>query len=387
MDPLLSPSEFVGLNNITHLCTGGEAPWLAGQSRIFDEFAELTSGGQTARAQLYERVESCRRRMAELWGVPAQRIVFMPHAAEGMNWLGRGLRWRAGDNIVTTGIEFPSVGYAWQQPGVGVEVRRVPAQQWVVGESALLSACDQRTRVLAVSQVSFLTGECLDVERLAAGLKGTDTLLAVDATHASGVLRVPAQCADLCVSSAYKWMLATHGVAPCYVSERAEALVADSCFGWRNLEPPASDVAAPERLPLRPMPLKLEPGNPAVLSILFLGYALDVILGIGMRSIENHARTLSLAVNEGLQRLGLAVISPDGEAQRSGNTCFLATDPAALRNHLATERILVWGDHSRVRVSTHLYNSTGDVGRLLDVLAVHRQLGLIPRTDFIEGHD
>ncbi len=371
MEPLLSPSGFVGLDNITHLCSGGEAPWLAGQSRIYNEFAALTSGGQATRAQLYERVESCRGRMSELWGVRAERIAFLPHAAEGINWLARGLRWHAGDNVVTTGIEFPSVGYAWQQLDAGVEVRRVPANRWVVGESALLGACDQRTRVLAVSQVSFLTGECLDVERLAAGLEGTDTLLAIDATHASGVVRVPAQCTDLCVSSAYKWMLATHGTAPCYVSERAETSVADSCFGWRNLETPLSGVAAPERLPLRPMPFKLEPGNPAVLSILFLGYALDVLLEIGMRSIENHARTLALAVNEGLQQLGLAVISPDGETQRSGNTCFLASDPAALRDHLATERILVWGDHPRVRVSTHLYNSSHDVDRLLEVLAAN----------------
>jgi selenocysteine lyase/cysteine desulfurase len=369
MDPLLSPSEFVGLDNMTHLCTGGEAPWLAGQSRIYNEFAALTSGGQTARNQLYERVESCRRRMAELWGVPAERIAFMPHAAEAMNWLARGLPWRDGDNVVTTGIEFPSVGYAWQQPGAGVEIRRVPANQWVVGESALLSACDQRTRVLAVSQVSFLTGECLDVERLAAELEGTDTLLAVDATHASGVVQVPAQCTDLCVSSAYKWMLATHGTAPCYVSERAEALVADSCFGWRNLETPLAGVAVPERLPLRPMPLKLEPGNPAVLSILFLGYALDVLLGIGMRSIENHARTLALTVNEGLQQIGITVISPRSDAQRSGNTCFLTSDPVALCARLASERVLVWGDHSRVRVSTHLYNGAADVDRLLEVLA------------------
>ena len=166
-------------------------------------------------------------------------------------------------------------------------------------------------------------------------------------------------------------MLGTHGIAPCYVSERAEAMVADSCFGWRNLETPAAGVTVPDRLPVRPMPLKLEPGNPAVLSILFLGYALSVLLGIGMRSIENHARTLALTVNEGLQQLGLSVISPDGETQRSGNTCFFASDPAALRDHLATERILVWGDHSRIRVSTHLYNSTHDVDRLLEALAAN----------------
>jgi len=234
--PLYSPDEFVGLEDVAHLCTGGEAPWLKAQQQTYEEFARLKSGGLPGREQIYALGEDCRTKMGQLWSVPAERVAFMPSAAEGMAWLARGLHWREGDNIVTTNLEFPSVAYAWRNLRQrGVEVRLVEHRDWLVREEDLLEAVDERTRVLAVSQVSFYTGQNLHVEELARGLEGRETLLAVDATHAAGAVRVPAELCDLCVSSAYKWLLATHGTAPCYLSERAEAQLEVSSYGWRNL--------------------------------------------------------------------------------------------------------------------------------------------------------
>lgn len=371
IEPLLSPDAFVGLEGITHLCTGGEAPWLRAQEQVYAEFARLKSGGDEGRKKVYERGEACRQKMGDLWGVPARRVALVPSAAEGMSWLARGLDWRAGDNVVTTKLEFPSVAYAWRnlRPR-GVEVRMVGHRHWEVREEDLSAAVDERTRVLAVSQVSFYTGQNLDIERLAAGLKGKNTLLAVDATHASGVVRVSAGLADLCVSSSYKWMLATHGVAPCYLSERAEAQVSESAFGWHNLAVWPAQRA--ERLPeveVKPMPDKMEPGNPAMVVVMFLDRALETLLGIGMERIEAHARDLSELVGAGLQKAGKTVISPLRRAARSGNTCFLADDAKGVQQRLAGRGVLVWGEFGRVRVSGHLYNGSEDVERFLAALA------------------
>ena len=157
--------------------------------------------------------------MGQLWHVDGQRVSFMPSAAEGMSWVARGVDWHAGDNIVTTSLEFPSVAYAWRDLRArGVEVRMVDHRDYIVEESDLLAAVDARTRVMAVSQVSFYSGQNLRIEHLANGLKSRGALLAVDATHAAGAVDVRADLIDICVSSAYKWLLGTHGVAPCYLS-------------------------------------------------------------------------------------------------------------------------------------------------------------------------
>ncbi|MBT3603438.1 MAG: hypothetical protein HN521_10275, partial [Candidatus Latescibacteria bacterium] len=44
--PLLSPDAFVGIDDIAHLCTGGEAPWLKTQAGVYEEFSRLKGGAQ-----------------------------------------------------------------------------------------------------------------------------------------------------------------------------------------------------------------------------------------------------------------------------------------------------------------------------------------------------
>ncbi|MDA0745975.1 MAG: aminotransferase class V-fold PLP-dependent enzyme [bacterium] len=370
IEPLVSPDGFVGLEGVTHLCTGGEAPWLKVQAEVYERFARLKSAGYDGRTEIYETGERCRERVGQLWGVPAKRVAFLPTAAEGMNWLARGLDWREGDNIVVPNLEFPSVAYAWKHlRDRGVEVRFVPHRDWFVHEEDLLDAVDARTRVLAVSQVSFYTGQNLDVERLSEGLRGKGTLLAVDATHASGVVVVPAGVTDLTVSSSYKWMLATHGVAPCYLSERAESHTAASSFGWRNLA--VWPAQGPERLPEveeKPMPDRMEPGNPAMQVVMHLDRSLEVLLEVGMERIDAHARDLSEEISAGLDELGFTVISPKARGSRSGNTCFLTEDAKGMLNRLAEKKVLCWGEYGRMRISAHLYNGSEDVARLMAAL-------------------
>ncbi len=370
IDPLLSPDAFVGLDNTTHLCTGGEAPWLKDFAPLYDDFAHLKSGGYEGRQVVYEKGEACRQKMGRLWDVAADRVAFMPSAAEAMSWLARGLDWRAGDNVVVPNLEFPSVAYAWKQlEPLGVEIRLVAHQNWRTREEDLLAAADSCTRVIAVSQVSFYSGQNLDIARLSEGCHQRGILLAVDATHASGNVQVPAPLTDWCLSSSYKWMLATHGVAPCYASPRAEDQLRPTSLGWRNLDVWPAQGA--ERLPevdTKPMPDRLEPGNPAMLVILFLNKALDVLLDIGIERIEAHNQGLSEYIAEGLQQLGLEVISPAEKKARSGNTCFAADDAKGLQERLGAEGVLVWGEYGRVRISGHLYNGSADAQRLFAVL-------------------
>ena len=164
-------------------------------------------------------------------------------------------------------------------------------------------------------------------------------------------------------------MLATHGTAPCYLSERAGEAVRDSCFGWRNLAvwPEQGAVRSPE-VAVRPMPERLEPGNPAMVVIMFLERALSHLEAIGVEAAQEHARDLSEAIDAGLRSLGRTVISPSRRPARSGNTCFLDEDAAALARRLAARGVLVWGEYGRVRISGHVYNGTADVARVLEGL-------------------
>ena len=371
IEPLLSPEKFVCLEGLSHLCTGGEGPWLKSHNQIYNQFSKLKSSGSRGRQEIVQVSNSCRRKIAQLWQVPYQRIAFMPSATEGMNWLARGLDWREGDNLVTPYLEFPSVAHAWRQiEKKGIRVKRVPARNWITREQDLLSAIDERTRLLAVSQVNFYTGQCLNIARLADQTSRKGVLLAVDATHSSGVIQVPAGLTDLCLSSSYKWMLGTHGVAPCYLSSNAENQLTESSFGWHNLISwPNDQMEFKPVVEIRPMPEKLEPGNPSLISVMFLNNSLDLILKIGIDRIQEHARQLSALIANGLESFRQQVITPSETSARSGNTSFLTKNPKAVQDHLNAKNVLVWGELGRVRVSGHFFNGQEDVENFLNALS------------------
>ena len=114
IEPLVPPDEFFGLNDMTHLCAGGEAPWLRRQLDVYERFAELKSSSYDGREIIFDHGENCRKKIGKLWGVDSERVSVLPTAADGMGLIAQRLDWRSGDNIVTTNLEFPSVAYAWK---------------------------------------------------------------------------------------------------------------------------------------------------------------------------------------------------------------------------------------------------------------------------------
>ena len=361
---------FVGIDGVAHLCTGGEGPWFRSQENVYRQFARWKSEGHDGRDEIYRVGDACRIKMGKLWDVPANRVAFVQSAAEGMGWLARGLEWRVGDNVVTTNLEFPSVAYAWRHlQSLGVEIRMVPHKNWLVDESDLIDAMDEKTRVLAISHVSFYTGQAHRLGMLSEAARQKGCLFALDATHSAGVLRVPVGLTDMTVSSAYKWLLTTHGTAPCYLSESAESQISSTCFGWHNLDVwPKQEAERDLTVNELPMPERMEPGNPSMQVIMHLDHSLQVLLNLGVDRIEKHARDLAEYTSRGLVKLGLKLMSPTKRDVRSGNTTFRIKDAEQVVADLKKKDILLWGEFGRIRVSTHVHNGTEDVDRLLEAL-------------------
>lgn len=68
--------------------------------------------------------------------------------------------------------------------------------------------------------------------------------------------------------------------------------------------PPQGAERAPE-VAVKAMPEKLEPGNPAMVVLLFLNRALEQLLGLGIGRVQAHARDLSEEIAEGLGHAGI----------------------------------------------------------------------------------
>src|SRR5687767_175341 len=55
--------------------------------------------------------ENARRLAAEMMGARPEQVAFMRNTSDGLSTIANGLRWRAGENVVTFGREFPSNVY------------------------------------------------------------------------------------------------------------------------------------------------------------------------------------------------------------------------------------------------------------------------------------
>src|SRR4051794_24563080 len=280
---LVPKEDFLVAPEMAHLCAGGETPILRSHRAAIDHFFDQKSHGFAGRDEgLMGLLARCRERVARLLGVDAADIAFLDSASDGVNQLAAGLDWRAGDNVVVEDIEYPSDIYPWARlEPLGVEVR--VARQW--GEEPTLeriaAAMDSRTRVLSVSQVSFLTGRRFALEDLRALCDRVGALLSVDATHATGVVPVPARHADVLVSSCYKYLLGVHGAAIFYRNPARLADLPPQTIGWHSITG-ARTIAAPTAYQWAPDASRFEAGNPPFMALALLDNALVYLEAVGI---------------------------------------------------------------------------------------------------------
>lgn len=366
---LVDKEDFLKVPAVAHLCAGGETAILRSHSAAVNEFFALKSDGMAGREQgLMGLLARCRARSAALLGVEAADIGFLNSASEGINQLMAALDWRAGDNVVVEDIEFPSGIYPWTRlREAGVEVRVVNQAGGEATLDRVAAALDERTRVLSISQVSYLTGRRYDLADLRALADRHGTLLSIDATHAAGVVPVAARQADIVVSSCYKFLLAVHGAAIFYRNPDRLGWLEPQAVGWHSIDGHHS-VEDPTSFRFAPTAARFEAGNPPFMALAVLDNALAYLEGIGVERIERHILALGDLLRPALEARGLTLLTPADRAHRGPNICFVWEDAAGLAAALAARGVLVWGSDERIRVSFHAYNDQADVERLLAAL-------------------
>lgn len=366
---LISQDKFIGLEDIVHLCTGGESPMLKSHQQAVARFLADKVLGEGARARLEATHVRCKEKAARLWHVAPDEITFLSSTSEGINLLANALEWQPGDNVVVADVEFPSDVLPWARlESQGVEVRLVRHQNWAISLEDIAAQIDERTRVVNVSLVSYFTGQRLPLTPLSELVRASNALLVVDATHAAGSVAVAASEADIVISSCYKWLLGVHGTAVFYWNRQRLPDLQPPFVGW-NTGVTHATWEDPTAYTPRPNADRFVPGNPSFISLYILENALDHILEIGIEAIEQHNLHLSGLVWEGVAgRNGVEMMTPSAAASRAGNVCFLVEDIAGLVQRLEEKKVLIWGGYGgigRIRVSTHLYNTEEDVAQFL----------------------
>jgi L-cysteine/cystine lyase len=167
--------------------------------------------------------EKLREALARFLHTPAESVALASSTTEGCNVVLTGLGIGLGDEVVTTDSEHPGLFGGLVASGADLVVVDLRDRPFAEAADALLAAITPKTRLVALSHVSWLTGAVFPVRELA----GQGIPLLVDGAQAAGAIPVDVTAlgCDFYTLSAQKWLLGPDVTGALYVRpERVEEL-------------------------------------------------------------------------------------------------------------------------------------------------------------------
>lgn len=314
----------------------------------------------------YAEYEKLRASAARLIGAEPREIALLKNTSEGLSFVAEGLRWKEGDNVVTTALEFPSNWTPWKHvERRGVEVRVAPRP----AVEAIEPLIDGRTRVVTVSSVAFHNGFAADLESIGRLCLLRNVLLCVDAIQSVGVLPIDVRRANVAFLAAdgHKWMCGPEGCALFYAAAEHREQLEVLENGWTNIDRRGKFILTPTEL--LPDARRFEAGSLNTNGIYGLRAAIDLLLEVGIETVSARALAVARRLAEGLERIGLQVGTRPVASPIVGAVIGDGRELLRLHGELEKERIVCAPREGLLRFSPHFYNSDDEVDRVLQVLA------------------
>ncbi|ONI78014.1 aminotransferase [Actinosynnema sp. ALI-1.44] len=368
--------HFPALADTVHMASCSQGA-LSGELQV--ALAELTSSmrvhGAPWEAWMGE-VDQARRRFAELIGASADEIAMVACASEGAYQVASTQDWSARPRVVTTDMEFPSVGHVWlAQVARGAEVVHVPERGATVDPEELVTAIDERTGLVSIPVASYRNGARMPVEAAVVRAREVGAKVFLDAYQATGVLPVDVRelgC-DYLVSGALKYMLGLPGVAFLYVRDGLVDDVPPQLTGWfGRVEPFSFD---PRTVDHPAHARRFETGTPAIPAVYAANAGMRLLSRIDIKEAGRHVAELVALTAERLRAAGERLWLPESPADHGPQVALVDDDPDRLAAYLAERRIVTAPRGHVLRLSFHHYTNESDVDATCAAIADYREAG------------
>ncbi|HEY7013489.1 MAG TPA: aminotransferase class V-fold PLP-dependent enzyme [Streptosporangiaceae bacterium] len=375
--PGLRREDFPALDRLVYLNTAsaGLVPASVVAPAHAFEF-ELAQAGTTGMDEDTEVgiLEDARNAAAALINADPAAIAIGTSFTEALCQVAWWLRPGAGQNVVSSEVDFPSVTYPWHRiaEDTGCEVRLVGVLDDPDGFDVdrVAAHVDRSTAAICISHVQYLTGHRLDLAALAGLAHDHGALLIIDATQSAGQvpIDVTASGVDVLIAGSYKWLCSTFGAAICYISPGLLESFRPPFVGWRSTVHPYSLDA--RWLPLAGSARRMEYSTMSYASAIALGRALHYLSGLRIGDVAAHNQALAARMAEGLTRRGARLLTPSDPGRRAGTVTarFPGRDGEAIAAELTRRDVIVSPRVGSTRFSMHFYNSSDDVDRALSTL-------------------
>jgi len=315
-----------------------------------------------------------RKLAAELLECLPEEIALIGPTSVGLSMVANGLDWRAGDNVVFYGDDYPANAVPWMAlERQKVELRGIqPKQLGLITLKEIEPLVDKRTRLVALASAHFISGYRTDLKAIGQLVKLRGALFCVDGIQTLGALRTPATHADFLAADSHKWLLGPCSAGILFVRREAREKLRPILLGADNVN--CKNYITPQTIEFRPHAGRYEPGSPNFVGIVGLHAALKLLKECGHLEIEKTALEHTRYLRDGLRKrdYALACEADDG---LSGITSFRrnGADMGALHCKLTKANITTSLRQTRegkqwIRCSPHFYNTREELDRLLNLV-------------------
>ncbi len=313
------------------------------------------------------RLRELRDALAAYLHCKRDELALVRNATEANNVICNGLDLKPGDEVLLTDQEHPGGRCCWEQKAArfGIKLKfvtlpRPPASADEIVER-FRRALTARTRVMAFSHITTVTGVVLPAKALCKLARKHDVLTHIDGAHAIG--QIPLDLHDLgCDSyatSPHKWLLAPKGTGTLYVNEKMQdrLWVNIASAEWRNRALKAYRFS--------------NVGTSNLSVMVGLKAALDFHQTLGPARIYARIHELARRVRDRISthsQLRLANASAD--AFYGGLVSFepVKGDLKRVLAELDARNVRVAGGPGRIRVATHIFTQSTELNTLFDAV-------------------
>lgn len=324
------------------------------------------------RSKFSTLLEEARGSVAAQLNVSADEIALVRNTSEANNLINNGLDLEADDEVLLWDQNHPTNNVAWEVRAAryGIRIRRVatPADPASAEEllDAFTSQFTDRTRVLALTHVSNVSGVRLPVAELAEAAHARGIHVHVDGAQTWGAMALDlrAMGADSFTASAHKWYMGPKEVGLLYVRrDRIDNI-------WPSVVAPGWGDGADTTLVGARKFESLGQRDDAALA--GLGVTAAIHDEIGPERIDKRVQALSQRLKQGIAELGLNLVTPMDPALSFG-VVITEAEPGRggdISNRLYTEHGIAGASTGGVRLCPTIYNTDAHIDRAIEGLRV-----------------
>ncbi len=279
------------------------------------------------------------------------------------------------NKIVVSDFEFPTVGQiSHAQEKRGVQVVHVPSAGNSVPVAGFADAIDERTKLVAITHVSYRNGVKLDVPAIVEIAHSKGALVLLDCYQSLGTMPIDVKQlkVDFLAAGVLKYLLSSSGMAYLYARKTLIPTLVPTHLGWfsqANIFAMDNNANAPS-----PTARRFETGSPPVPNLYATLAGIKLVQSVGVANIHQHLRAITGAIKEGAMKRGFNLVSPIHPDKHGALITLRSHKVDLLVKWLAADKIIVSHRDDNLRVSPHFYNDMTDVDRLLDCLTKHKEL-------------